>query len=312
MVTSRKHIPRPIAASTIVLAGVIWGGSFAAMQHALQGGLSVGALVSLRFLIAAAALAVLAGFMRLPWNRRAVVEGVWLGLLLTAIFWLQVDGLRYTTTAKSAFITGLYVMFTPLIATFWGEHVRWQHAAGAALATVGLYALVHVPGQPWGGWNRGDFETLLCSAICGVQIVLTSRYNRRSNTWILLTVQVAVVGIISVVITAVLPGAYGFQGVAAALRKPDVLASIAYITALATLFCFWAMNTMQAYLTSTEAAVMFTSEPVAAAVISIFWLHEAMRPTQLLGGAVIVLAMLFSEIVPAIQRRAAAVSEAAD
>ncbi len=174
MVTSRKHIPRPIAASTIVLAGVIWGGSFAAMQHALNGGLSVGALVSLRFLIAAVALAVLAGFMRLPWNRRAVLEGVWLGLLLTAIFWLQVDGLRYTTTAKSAFITGLYVMFTPLIATFWGEHVRWQHAAGAALATLGLYALVHVPGQPWGGWNRGDFETLLCSAICGVQIVLTS------------------------------------------------------------------------------------------------------------------------------------------
>ena len=309
--TTGKHIPRPIAATTIVLAGAIWGGSFAAMQHALNGGLSVGALVSLRFVIAAVALAILAAFMRLPWNWRAVLEGVWLGLILTAIFWLQVDGLRYTTTAKSAFITGLYVMFTPLIATFWGEHVRWQHAAGAAIATIGLYALVHVPGQPWGGWNRGDFETLLCSAICGVQIVLTARYNRRSNTWILLTVQVAVVGVLSALITAVLPGAYGFQGVAAALRKPDVLASVAYITALATVFCFWAMNTMQAHLTSTEAAVMFTSEPVAAAVISVFWLHEAMRPTQLLGGAAIVLAMLFSEIVPAIQRRAA-VSEAAD
>jgi drug/metabolite transporter (DMT)-like permease len=277
----------------------------------LRGGLSVGALLSLRFLIAAVALAVLAWFMHLPWNRRAVIEGAWLGLILTAIFWLQVDGLRFTTTAKSAFITGLYVMFTPLIATFWGEHVRWQHGAGAAIATVGLYALVHVPGQPWGGWNRGDFETLLCSALCGVQIVLTTRYNRRSNTWILLTVQVAVVGILSALITTVLSAHYGFPGTFAALRHTDVLASIAYIAALATVFCFWAQNTMQAHLTSTEAAVMFTSEPVSAAVISVFWLHEAMRPTQLLGGAVIVLAMLFSEIVPAIQRRAA-ISEVAD
>ena len=91
------------------------------MQHALQGGLSVGALLSLRFLTAAVALAALAWFMRLPWNRRAVLEGVWLGLILTVIFWLQVDGLRFTTTAKSAFITGLYVMFTPLVATIWGE-----------------------------------------------------------------------------------------------------------------------------------------------------------------------------------------------
>ncbi len=311
MVTTRNHIPRPIAASTIVVAGSIWGASFAAMQHALRGGLSVGALLSLRFLIAAVALAIIAWFMHVPWNRRAVLEGVWLGLILTAIFWLQVDGLRYTTTAKSAFITGLYVMFTPLVATIWGEHVRWQHAAGALIASLGLYALVHVPGQPWGGWNRGDFETLLCSVLCGVQIVLTTRYNRRSNTWILLTVQVAVVGILSALITAVLPGAYGFQNLVSALRKPDVLAAIAYIAALATVFCFWAQNTMQAHLTSTEAAVMFTSEPVAAAVISIFWLHEAMRPTQLLGGAVIVLAMLFSEIVPAIQRRAT-ISEAAD
>jgi drug/metabolite transporter (DMT)-like permease len=310
-VRSHNHIPRPIAASTIILAGCIWGGSFAAMQHALHGGLSVGALLSLRFLTAAVALAALAWFMRLPWNRRAVLEGVWLGLILTVIFWLQVDGLRFTTTAKSAFITGLYVMFTPLVATIWGEHVRWQHAVGTLIATAGLYALVHAPGPPWGGWNRGDFETLLCSVLCGLQIVLTTRYNRRSNTWILLTVQVAVVGILSALITAVLPGAYGFQNVASALRKPDVVASIAYIAALATLFCFWAQNTMQAHLTSTEAAVMFTSEPVAAAVISIFWLHEALRPTQLLGGAVIVLAMLFSEIAPAIQRRAA-VGEAAD
>ena len=279
------------------------------MQHGLRGGLSVGALLTLRFLIAGGALVILACFMRLPWNSPAVVEGLWLGLILTAIFWLQVDGLRYTTTAKSAFITGLYVMFTPLVAMFWGEHVRWQHAAGALIATIGLYALVHVPGQPWGGWNRGDFETLLCSVLCGVQIVLTARFNRRSNTWILLTVQVATVGILSALITSVLPG--GFHGTAEALRKPDVLASIAYVAVLATLFCFWAQNKMQAHLTSTEAAVMFTSEPVAAAVLSVFWLREAMRPTQLLGGVVIVLAMLFSEIVPAIQRRATA-SEAAN
>ena len=48
--------------------------------------------------------------------RRGVLDGMWLGLLLAVLFWSQTDGMRFTTTAKSGFITGLYVLFTPLIA----------------------------------------------------------------------------------------------------------------------------------------------------------------------------------------------------
>ena len=150
------------------------------MQHALRGGLVRGSAAEPALPIRSCRLASCwpdSSVRR--WSRQAVLERRhWLGLILTAIFWLQSDGLTLHHHRKSAFITGLYVMFTPLIATWWGQNVRRQHATGAAIATVGLYALVHVPGPAWGGWNRGDLETLLCSVLCGVQIVLTTRYNR--------------------------------------------------------------------------------------------------------------------------------------
>ena len=81
-------------------------------------------------------------------TRRGMVDGTWLGLVLVVIFWLQSDGMRFTATAKARFITGLYVLFTPLVAFVIGQRVKLASALSAVFATYGLYLLVHLPG----GW----------------------------------------------------------------------------------------------------------------------------------------------------------------
>lgn len=285
---------------TLLTAGV-WGASFAAMKFAINAELSVGVMLSLRFGIGALCLGLLLMMLRIPVRKAAVLDGLWLGLVLTTVFWLQADGLRFTTTAKSGFITGLYVLFTPLFSLLVGNRLRLPHALGALVAAGGLYLLVHAP-EAAGGWNRGDTQTLICSAGCGLHIVLTGIYARRSNGWILAFTQVAVVALLSLAITAFLPFPHGFKGAGRALAQPGVWITLVYLGALATALAFYLMSTLQAHLGATEAAILYSLEPVFTALLAMSgWvpgIREHLSPLQRTGGVIILSAMLLAELGP--------------
>jgi len=224
-------ISHPTAILLIASTAVIWGLGFPMTRFALDGGISVGGLMSVRFALAALLMVVIIRARRIPIVRRGVLDGVWLGLVLAAIFWSQTDGMRFTTTAKSGFITGLYVLFTPFIAIVVGQHVKLASTVGAIIASYGLYLLVHPPGG-WGGhgpWsfitqmNRGDLETLLCAVLCAVHIVMMGVFTRRSDAWLLAGSQVAVCSVVSVALCACLPAPYGFQNLTLTLRQPTVV-----------------------------------------------------------------------------------------
>ncbi len=294
-----KHLAAVIAMSSLAL---VWGGSFAAMKFTLNSTLSVGAMLTLRFILGALCLGLMAKAFRIPFTRQAVRDGVVLGLWLTVVFWLQADGLRFTTTSKSGFITGLYVLFTPLVSLLFRDRLKPSHALGALIAALGLYLLVHEPGAPFGGWSRGDSETLVCAVGCGFHIALTGRYSRRSSGWVLATVQVAVVAILSALITGLLPAPHGFQGILKPLSEPGVWVALAYQAFLATALAFWGMSTYQAYLGATEAAIIYSMEPVYTALIAMTgWVpgvRERLSPLQLAGGGLLLGAMLLAELGP--------------
>jgi drug/metabolite transporter (DMT)-like permease len=300
--------------ATLLLA-LIWGGTFAGSKYSLQAGVSVGALLAVRFSIGAVCLAALVLLLKKPLDRRSVMDGLTLGLILTVIFWLQVDGLRFTTTSKSGFITGLVVVFTPMVSLAYGERFRPSHAMGAALALAGLYFLVGDPAAPLGGWNRGDGETLACAVLCGFHITLTARYSRRSSAWAIAFVQVAVVALLSLALAGLLPADStgggqamgGFAGLGAALGRVDVWIGIVYLAALATALAFYMQTALQSRLTATEAAIIFTTEPVFAVLIAVSGIvpgiRESLAPAQVLGACLIVAAMLLAELGPKGRRR---------
>ena len=268
------------------------------MRIALNGGMTVGALTSIRFTLAGLAMFVIVRAKAIPVVRRGVIDGIWLGLLLVVIFWLQTDGLRLTTTAKSGFITGLYVLFTPLVAVAVGQRVKLASAAGALIASCGLYLLVHVPGGVLSGWNRGDLETLLCAILCGVHIVMMDHYTRRSESWLLAGTQVLTTGVVSLAVTAFLPAPEGFQNLGTVLSEGSVIGAMLYMALLSTVFAFWGQAVAQTKLGPTESAVLFCIEPALAATLSVVWLKEALTRTQAFGGALIVVAMVVAEALP--------------
>jgi drug/metabolite transporter (DMT)-like permease len=294
--TRREHA---IAVLIIAIVAIVFGCGFAAMQTALRGGLSVGAVLSIRFLLGGLGLLLLAKTNKAAFDRRSVHDGLVLGVILVSIFWLQTDGLRFTTTAKSGLITSLYVPFTPALAFFLRDRVKLAHGLAALIATFGLYLLVHVPGESiWTGWNRGDFETLACALICTLHVTYTAKFSRRSDPWVLASMQVLLVGIVSFFIATLLPSPHGFQNTLAALDNPRLLVAVGFMVFFTTIFCFWGMCRMQAYLTATEAAVIFSLEPLVATVVGVFWVGEHLLTTQLIGAALIFVAMLTAELLP--------------
>ena len=308
MTSGMRKASHAVAVAALGGTAFIWGGSFAAVKYALNGGLGAEALLALRFLIGTAGLGVFLLALRIRPKAREVRDGLWLGLLLTALFWLQTDGLRFTTTTKSGFITGLYVIFTPMAAAFAGDRLKGSHALGALIALAGLSLLVYQPDLGLAGWNRGDTETLLNAMLVGVHIVMTSRFSRRSSGWVLAFVQVGFTAFVMTAAAAFSAG--GFRGAAPALRLPGVWAGLLYLGLFATTVALWVQSTMQARVTATEAAILFSLEPVFAALLAVSGLvpgiHERMGALQAFGACLIVLATLVAELGPRLLRRAEA------
>ncbi len=292
------EISHSTAVLIIALVAMVWGLGFPMTRIVLDGGLSVGALMSMRFTIAGLLMFAIIRAKGIPITRRGMLDGMWLGLVLVVIFWLQSDGMRFTSTAKSGFITGLYVIFTPLVAVAVGQRVKLASALGAVIATYGLYLLVHLPGGWWSGWNRGDVEIMLCALLCGVHIVMMGGFARRSEAWVLAGSQTVVSGIISVAFTAFLPSPYGFQTTRQALSHWPVLGASLYLAFFSTVFAFWGQAKAQTRLGPTESAILFSIEPVTAAILSVVWLKETLTLTQMVGGGLIVMAMIVSEALP--------------
>ncbi len=304
---SKPRITHLFAVCSLASIAFVWAGGFPATKYCLQHGLSVGVLLTIRFIIGALGLGLFLVILRIPFRRRELLDGLWLGLVLATLFWLQTDGLRFTSTSKSGFITGLYVIFTPMVALLVGDRLRLSHGLGALVALAGLALLVREPGAAFGGWNRGDSETLLAAVLCGFHIVMTAHYARRSSGWMLAFMQVAVTAVISLATTLCLPPPYGFQQSSGALAQPGPWVALLFMGLLATTLAFYVQSTMQSRLGATESAIIFSSEPVWTALLAISgWvpgIREHLTPTQILGGGLILAATLVAEMGPRFLRR---------
>jgi drug/metabolite transporter (DMT)-like permease len=300
---SQPAVSHGLAVVIVATVAAVWGFGFPMTRFPLNAGISVGALMSLRFVLAGVVMLIIIRVRRVPIVRRGVLDGVWLGLVLAVIFWSQTDGMRFTTTAKSGFITGLYVLFTPLIAVAVGQRIKLTSAMGAVIASFGLYLLVRMPAGSaamslFTGVNRGDLETLVCAVLCAIHIVMMGAFARRTDAWLLAGTQVMVCGVVSVVVTTFLPAPYGYQNLMQVLPRLTVAASAIYLALFSTVFAFWGQAVAQTRLGPAEAAVLFCIEPVTAAILSVFWLKEPMTGQQALGGALIVVAMIVAEALP--------------
>jgi drug/metabolite transporter (DMT)-like permease len=227
-----------------------------------------------------------------------VRDGVAAGVALVIGYVLQTIGLQYTGSATSAFITYLLVVFVPVLALVLLR--RRPHPvtlAGIAVAVVGLVLLTDPGGGgASGGFGRGEVLTLGCAVAFAAHVVILGETAHRHDPIRLATVQIAVVGG-ACLVPGIWLGGYGFPA-------PALVAAVT--TALvATAFAFVLQVRGQRTVPPPRAALLLLLEPVFAALLATVR-GDALRPVQLGGAALILLAVLLSETLPdALERRGA-------
>lgn len=262
----------------LVVVTAVWGYTFVPMKDAVAV-YPLFAFLAVRFLIAAAVLAVPAAPRLRSLGRRGAVAGAGLGLLLALGYWLQTAGLERTTVSNAGFITGLYVVFTPLLGfVLFRTRVGRTIWVGVALALAGLAMLSGVgAGDP-----IGDLLVLLGSAAYSLQIALMERYAPRYDALAFTQAEmVAAFAGFAVVTVAVgdveLPrgGTVWF-----ALLVTGIFAS-----ALGFLVQTWA----QRRLSAARTALAFALEPVWAGLFG-FWLAGDRLGVLGWGGCAVIMA----------------------
>jgi drug/metabolite transporter (DMT)-like permease len=281
--------PRWRADLALVVVTFIWGCTFVLVKEALSD-CSTLLFLALRFTLAALVLALI---FRPKTGRIAPLRAAWragavAGVLLFSGYVFQTVGLRYTTPSKSAFITGLTIPLVPLIAAvFERKPPRAAELAGVALATAGLGLLTIPEGSLRIG--GGDLLTVGCAIAFAAHVVAVGHYAPRLGVQALTLGQVAV--------SALLAAGTFWWTEPIFIRWTPKLALALLITGLfATALAFSIQVWAQQYTTPTHIAVIFTLEPVFAALTSFLAAGEVLAGRRAGGAALILCGILLSEL----------------
>jgi drug/metabolite transporter (DMT)-like permease len=277
------------AEAALIANTIIWGSTFVLVKQALRD-VSPVLFLALRFTLAAAVLLVLfRGSWSHPRNPRwSLTGGALAGTFLFSGYAFQTIGLQFTTAPKSAFLTGLTSVMTPLLgAVVYRKKPRAVEVGGVLLATCGM-ALMTLPGATL-AMNRGDLLTVCCAACYAAHILTLNRYSATASFELLATAQI--------VISALLAWSL-FRGMETQYIRwtPGVWAAIlitgVFATALAFTFQAWA----QRYTTSTRTALIFMLEPVFAWITSYLLTGETLSARAAAGAGLILAGILAVEV----------------
>ena len=268
----------------LVLVTAVWGVTFVQVKDAVAI-YPLFAFLAVRFAIASATLAVPAARRMRGLGRSGVAGGAFLGLLLAAGYALQTAGLERTTVSSTGFITGMYVVLTPLIAlALFRQRIGLVTWSGVALATLGLALLSGIHA----GSAAGDLLVLAAAAVYSLQIVLMELYAPRYDAFALTFVEMLTAFVAFAIVAAALGDLEVPRGatVWGALLVTGIFAS-----ALGFLVQTWAQRRTSA----TQTALAFSMEPVWAGIFGFALAGDRLGVLGWTGCAVILAGIVVAE-----------------
>ena len=275
--------------ATLLLVGItaIWGSTFFLIRDVVLE-MPPADFLAVRFTIAA--VAMLAVFWRpmLALNRREIQVGIGLGILFAIAQILQTVGLTHTDASRSGFITGTYVVLTPILtAVLLRERIPRSTWIAVLMATGGL-ATLSLNGFGF-GFGFGESLTLIAAVFYALHIIGLGQFSSPGSAAGLSVVQMVVIAIVSLVAAA--PGGIALPDGAGAW------ASVLYMALMAGAVAIWAQTWAQSHLPATRAAIVMTLEPVFAAGFAVSLGGEPMTVRMFLGGAMVLAAMYTVELI---------------
>ncbi|MGH3666411.1 MAG: DMT family transporter, partial [Egibacteraceae bacterium] len=272
----------------LIAVTAVWGGTFPLVKEAVT---RVGPFTfnGVRFLLAGVALGLVAAPALRRLGPTGLGHGGLLGVVLFGGYAFQTVGLQSTTASNAGFVTGMFVVFTPLLSAAVLRRVPSAAAlGGVVLATVGL-ALLSV-GESFvpGG---GDLLVLVCAVCFALHIVGLGAWSSRHDATALAVVQLLVAGACHWVFAVALEA-----GRVPARWDGYALMALTVTALVASAAAYWIQTAAQRIIPPTRTAVILTMEPVFAGIFGFVLLDERLAPRGWLGCALILAAMLLAEL----------------
>jgi drug/metabolite transporter (DMT)-like permease len=276
-----------LATIGLLVMTAVWGSTFVMIKGVVDR-MPVADFLAVRFIVAAVFMFALFHRQVARLERRQLWRGVVLGTLYGSGQLLQTWGLSLISPSVSGFVTGMYVVFTPIIATvLLRQRMPVSVWLAVGLATLGL-ALLSLNGF---SVDLGVWLTLLSALLYGLHIVALGHWSRADEAFGLSAVQMAVIALVCLLATA---------GHGGPTLPPDRNAWIAvlYMALIAGAGAMLMQTWAQAHLPATRAAIVMTTEPVFAAAFAVAFGSDVLTWRMLCGGALVLAAMYLVELSP--------------
>ena len=273
-----------LATLLLIAVTAVWGSTFFLIRDLVEHVPSADFL-AVRFAIAAVVMAVVFRRQTLALTRREVLIGVGLGVLYGLAQLLQTVGLEHTDASVSGFVTGTYVVLTPVLgAVLLRDRIPGSTWLAVGLATVGL-GVLSLRGMTMG---FGEAVTLAAAVLYALHIIGLGRYSTAASATGLATVQAFV--ITAVTFVGAVPDGITLP------QDGGQWASLLYMALIAGAVALWAQTWAQSHMPATRAAIVMTMEPVFAAFFAVLLGGESLTARMLLGGGLVLTAMYVVEI----------------
>lgn len=262
----------------------VWGTTFPLIKSTLS---SINAIdfVSWRFTLSAL---FFLPWVRLSWFRHVkalLLPAMILGVLNYLGFYLQTDSLNYVSSAQSAFLTAIYVILVPFLSPIFGlGEFKLAHMLPALVAFIGVACLtgVHVSHFNW-----GDLELFL-SAICFALAIVYLHWvtSQSKSTTALTFFQISAIAIVAFI-------AHGFY-FPIHWVPPHVIVAVLWCAIVATCLSIWAQTHFQCQTTPHQAVIIYSFEPIFAAVFAYAFNSEPIGLQVVVGGGFIFMGLIMS------------------
>ncbi|MBL8170223.1 MAG: DMT family transporter [Acidobacteria bacterium] len=276
----------------LLVLALMWGTSHVITKSILSSH-SPAFYTSMRFGLAAVCFALLFARHLRSSGKREIVQGILLGLCSFAGIAFYVAGLVFTQASKAGFITGLYLVFTPLLAyALFRTRPTRDHVAGLAIAIGGFVVLSFPQGTE--AINLGDFLVLLAAVGWAAHIAATSAFASQSDVRALAAFQVITVATLAYLAFFLLR-LLGWENSTNPLDLKFAW-QIGYMAIVVTFVAALIQTWAQGRVSSTHAVIFYTLEPVTAAVFAYLVLGEKLSLLRAVGALLIVCGVLVSRL----------------
>jgi drug/metabolite transporter (DMT)-like permease len=273
-----------LALVALIMVTAIWGSTFIVVQNAVSQ-MPVMDFLGIRFTVAAVAMIALRPTCLRGMTRQGLIRSAVLGVVLGLGFITQTYGLQHTSAAVSGFITGMFVILTPIISwMLLRRKAGWSIWFSVALATIGLGLL------SLRGWcvGRGELLTLMCALFFALHIVGLGEWAARHEAYGLAFLQITVVAVISMV--AATPGGITLP------PNTTVWGAVILTAILASAIGFLVQTWAQTIISPTRTAVTLTMEPVFAGFFAVVIGGDHLTARIIVGAACVLIAMFITNL----------------